>query len=97
MAWKARELRRIKEATDQRLDAELADSFPASDVPSILRSYPNSDIHTKPKVKTQNGRVRELQTSHSDVKRMTYPATRMTNSLSWPLVLPCGVMLNRLL
>jgi hypothetical protein len=51
MAWKARELRRIKAATDQRLDAELADSFPASDVPSILRSYPNSDIHTKPKVK----------------------------------------------
>jgi hypothetical protein len=34
MAWKARELRRIQAATDQRLDAELADSFPASDVPS---------------------------------------------------------------
>jgi hypothetical protein len=51
MAWKARELRRIQAATDQRLDAELADSFPASDVPSIIRSYPRSDIHTKPKGK----------------------------------------------
>jgi FixJ family two-component response regulator len=24
---------------------------------------------------------------------MTYPGTQMTNYLSWPLVLPCGVML----
>jgi hypothetical protein len=34
---------RTADDTDRRLDAELADSFPASDPPSILRGGPASD------------------------------------------------------
>lgn len=50
MACRARGVRDTQIAIDQRLDAELADSFPASDVPSILRSY-RTDTEVKRKAK----------------------------------------------